>query len=60
VKRRGTSSGPADPVMYGLLALVGVVGILLLLVMLAYPILLAPSCQPVFPDLQLPTLGVAP
>jgi hypothetical protein len=26
--------------------------------MLVYPLVLAPSCEPVFPDLQLPTLGV--
>lgn len=41
-----------------LLVVIGVVSILLLAVMLVYPILLAPSCEPVFPDLQLPTLGV--
>jgi hypothetical protein len=41
-----------------LLIVLVVVGILLMLVMLVYPILLAPSCEPVFPDLQLPTLGV--
>lgn len=54
------SRAPGDPFMYGLLSLIGVIGILLLIVMLAYPILLAPSCQPVFPDLQLPTLSDVP
>jgi hypothetical protein len=57
--RRGfRSPAPADPFMYGLLATLAVVGILLLIVMLVYPILLAPSCEPAFPDIQLPTLGL--
>jgi hypothetical protein len=43
-----------------LLASCGVLMILLLIVMLVYPILFAPSCEPVFPDLQLPTLGLEP
>lgn len=43
-----------------LLAVIGVVGILILAVMLVYPILLAPSCEPLFSDLQLPTLGIEP
>jgi hypothetical protein len=41
-----------------LLASCAVLMILLMIVMLVYPILLTPSCEPMFPDLQLPTLGV--
>jgi len=40
-----------------LFASCAVLMVLLIIVMLVYPILLAPSCEPVFPDLQLPTLG---
>jgi hypothetical protein len=40
-----------------LLAVCGVLMILLLATMWLYPILLAPSCEPVFPDLQLPTMS---
>jgi hypothetical protein len=46
-----------DPLMYGLLSVLAVIGVLILATMWLYPILLGPSCEPVFPDLQLPTLG---
>lgn len=61
MRRRGIDTrAPSDPVLYGLLSVLAVVAILLLLTMWLYPVLLAPSCQPVFPELQLPTLGVQP
>jgi hypothetical protein len=58
VSRRGfRSQTPADPFMYGLLATLAVVGILLLLTLWIMRVQFTVGCEPVFPDLQLPTLS---
>jgi hypothetical protein len=49
---------PSDPFMYGLLSVLVVVGILLLITMWLMRVQFTVGCEPVFPDLQLPTLGV--
>lgn|GEM_PF-6086325 len=52
-----TRRAQRDGLLYGLLATLVVVGVLLLLTMWVYPLLL-PVCEPAFPEFQLPTIGL--
>jgi hypothetical protein len=59
VRGRGLRSpAPGDPLMYGLLSVLVVLAILLLITMWLMRVQFSVGCEPVFPDLQLPTLGV--
>jgi hypothetical protein len=56
--RRGLRSpAPGDPFMYGLLATLAVVGILLLITLWIMRVQFTVGCEPVFPEIQLPTLS---